>query len=305
MIQLEVGKRYVRRDGEVTLPLHCNRPDDDYADYVTHPFTDGMYTWRNDGRFGSNEYHLDLITEYAADYNHLGDLQREHNEMQSVIDWTREKSQERDEKEKACWEALSGMVADNQAMGMYDVANEKTHVLTPPQPDEAQKHDDANPCWWRYLKRSLPQSIVKIGEPFHVVAGQQADTKEPKPAIRTFASGATRNLDHNKLDYEGFNCPAAQRAFAEYMHTHRKQADGTMRAGDNWQKSIPVVEYMKSIKRHTQDLHLLHRGWNVTRPEDGIDLLPTTENKIELLCAIWFNVQGMIHELLKEERSHE
>ena len=273
-IQLEEGKRYVRRDGEVTGPLRYVRFG--YG-YNTYPWTDGMYTWRNDGMFGSEEYHLDLITEYGDDYDQLGVLQREHNAAQQL-----------DEKEQSCWESLSGMVADNQAMS---------------QPDEAQKYDDANPCWWRDFKWSLPQSIVKIGEQFQVVAGQQADTKEPSPAIRTFASGATRNLDHNKLDYEGFNCPAAQRSFAEYMHTHRKQADGTMRAGDNWQKGIPIDQYMKSLVRHVHDLHLLHDGWDLERPEDGIDLLPTTENKIELLCAIWFNVQGMIHELLKADKS--
>jgi hypothetical protein len=131
---------------------------------------------------------------------------------------------------------------------------------------------------------------------------EQADAKPPE-SVRQFESGATRNLDHNKLDYEGFNCPASERAFAKYMHTHRKQADGAMRDSDNWQKGIPVNQYMKSIRRHVQDLHLLHRGWAVVRPEDGAELTPSPESKIELLCAVWFNVQGMIHELLKAERS--
>lgn len=122
----------------------------------------------------------------------------------------------------------------------------------------------------------------------------------PKPeAVRQFSTGATRNLDHNKLDYEGFNCPMAQRAFAEYMHGHRKQADGTIRDSANWQAGIPIDVYAKSLVRHVHDFHCLHRGWTIPRPEDGQPMTPDDEHKLELLCAIWFNVQGYIHELLK------
>ena len=119
------------------------------------------------------------------------------------------------------------------------------------------------------------------------------------PAVRQFSTGATRNLDHNKLDYEGFNCPMAQRAFAEYMHGHRKQADGTIRDSDNWQRGMDFDVYAKSLVRHVHDLHCLHRGWTIPRPEDGQPMTPDDEHKLELLCAIWFNVQGYIHELLK------
>lgn len=122
----------------------------------------------------------------------------------------------------------------------------------------------------------------------------------PKPeAVRQFSTGATRNLDHNKLDYEGFNCPMAQRAFAEYMHGHRKQADGTIRDSANWQKGIPIDVYAKSLVRHVHDFHCLHRGWTIPRPEDGQPMTPDDEHKLELLCAIWFNAQGYIHEILK------
>lgn len=119
------------------------------------------------------------------------------------------------------------------------------------------------------------------------------------PAVRQFSTGATRNLDHNKLDYEGFNCPMAQRAFAEYMHGHRKQADGTIRDSDNWQRGMDFDVYAKSLVRHVHDFHCLHRGWTIPRPEDGQPMTPDDEHKLELLCAIWFNVQGYIHELLK------
>lgn len=125
---------------------------------------------------------------------------------------------------------------------------------------------------------------------------------KPEPAVRQFSTGATRNADNNKLDYEGFNCPMAQRAFAEYMHSHRKQADGTIRDSANWQKGMGLDVYAKSLIRHIHDFHCLHRGWEITRPEDGKPMPPDDEHKLELLCAIWFNVQGYIHETLKAQK---
>ena len=50
-----------------------------------------------------------------------------------------------------------------------------------------------------------------------------------------FGTGATRDSDANKLDFEGFLSPPALEAYAEYMHRHRFQADGVVRASDNWQ----------------------------------------------------------------------
>ena len=106
--------------------------------------------------------------------------------------------------------------------------------------------------------------------------------------IRKFATGATRDTATDKLDYEGFLSPRVLEAFAEYMHTHRKQSDGSLRASDNWQKGIPITEYMKSLWRHFFDLWKSHRG------------LATPDSKKNILCAIMFNVMGYLHEHLKE-----
>ena len=116
-----------------------------------------------------------------------------------------------------------------------------------------------------------------------------------EPLIRTFATGATRNLDAAKLDYEGFLSPTAVHAFAEYMHGKRLQADGTMRSGDNWQAGIPLDSYMKSMFRHMMDVWMLHRGITPTQPETGepVDFK-------EALCGLLFNVQGYLHETLKK-----
>jgi len=113
--------------------------------------------------------------------------------------------------------------------------------------------------------------------------------------IRQFNTGATRNLDNNKLDYEGFLSPLVLEEFAKYMHAHRKQKDGTIRDSDNWQKGIPKEVYMKSMFRHFMDFWKMHRGNISINPDNS---LPCT--KEELLCAIMFNVQGYLHELLKE-----
>lgn len=104
--------------------------------------------------------------------------------------------------------------------------------------------------------------------------------------MRTFESGATRNLDESKLDFEGFFSPLVMERFAEYMHKHRKQADGKLRDSDNWQKGIPLDAYMKSGYRHFFDWWKEHRG------------ISTQEGLEDSLCALLFNVQGYLHECL-------
>ena len=107
-------------------------------------------------------------------------------------------------------------------------------------------------------------------------------------AKRTFDSGATRDTDEGKLDYEGFLSPPVLEAYAEYMHKNRQMADGTLRDGDNWQKGIPKDAYMKSMYRHFFDVWKDHRGY------------PTKEDDITNLSALLFNVMGMLHEKLKD-----
>lgn len=104
--------------------------------------------------------------------------------------------------------------------------------------------------------------------------------------IRTFDSGATRNLDTSKLDYEGFLSPLVVKRFAEYMHSNRVQADGSVRDGDNWQKGIPKTAYMKSGFRHFFDWWMEHRGHAT---DEGLELA---------ICGLIFNAQGYLHEHL-------
>jgi len=114
--------------------------------------------------------------------------------------------------------------------------------------------------------------------------------------MRQFSTGATRNTDEGKNDYEGFFSYPVFEAFGDYMTLHRKQADGKLRASDNWQKGIPKDAYMKSMYRHFFDVWAIHRGYK------RIDKLTGNEITLkEALCALLFNVMGYLHELLKEE----
>jgi hypothetical protein len=113
--------------------------------------------------------------------------------------------------------------------------------------------------------------------------------------IRTFSTSATRDKDTNKYDYEGFLSPLVIREYGRYMHEHREQTDGTLRASDNWQKGIPLPVYIKSLWRHFHDLWTLHRGYRAV-DFDG------NEVKLEdALCGILFNTMGYLHEILREK----
>lgn len=109
---------------------------------------------------------------------------------------------------------------------------------------------------------------------------------------RYFESGAYRDSDDGKYDYEGFFSPFVLERRAQYMHEHRRQSDGELRDSDNWQNGIPIDEYMKSHWRHFQHLWKLHR--RMVRGE----IIPDKELE-DALCAIMFNAEGHLDELLK------
>ena len=108
--------------------------------------------------------------------------------------------------------------------------------------------------------------------------------------MRKFKTGATRDDDLSKLDFEGFYSPLVMERFAEYMSKHRKQADGKLRDSDNWQKGIPKEVYIKSCFRHFMDWWKFHRGY---KGRDDLE---------EALCAVIFNAQGYLFEILKERK---
>ena len=110
--------------------------------------------------------------------------------------------------------------------------------------------------------------------------------------MRLFKTGATRNTDDDKLDFEAFLSPLVLQKFAEYMQTHRKQADGKLREGDNWQKKFGENHYevcMKSLWRHFQDLWLEHRGF---KSREGIE---------SAMMGIIFNIQAYAYKYYTDQ----
>ena len=116
--------------------------------------------------------------------------------------------------------------------------------------------------------------------------------------MREFNTGATRDSDTNKNDYEGFYDPLVIQRFGDYMTKHRIQADGKLRDSDNWKKGIPKDAYIKSLWRHFLDFWAIHRGYKRFDKQRNEEL--TME---EALCAILFNVQGYLYEILKEKEN--
>jgi hypothetical protein len=109
--------------------------------------------------------------------------------------------------------------------------------------------------------------------------------------MRTFETGATRNDDQEKLNYAGALSPIALKAFVEYMHKHRFQPDGSIREAGNWKKGMTLQSYMESGARHFQDWWMEYEGYE------------SREGLIDALCGLLFNVQGYLHETLKDEKT--
>ena len=109
-------------------------------------------------------------------------------------------------------------------------------------------------------------------------------------AGRTFATGATRDQDTTKPDYFGFTSALVTKRFGQYMHASRFQSDGSVRASDNWKLGIDKLAYVQSLCRHVEDVKLHFEGASAEARED----LETA------LCGTFFNVQGLLYEVLRE-----
>lgn len=122
---------------------------------------------------------------------------------------------------------------------------------------------------------------------------QRELARDGRGVMRYFETGATRDTDETKPDYEGFTSPLVTKAFGAYMTRHRQQADGKLRDSDNWQKGIPREAYIKSAARHFEDWRLHHDGF----PEEAVEPL------LDALMALKFNVEGYAFEILKARQA--
>ena len=124
------------------------------------------------------------------------------------------------------------------------------------------------------------------------IAGLTAtEMKGSRIEVRTFDTGANRDTDEGKLDYEGFLSPLVLERYAQYLHGHRTLPDGTTRDSDNWQKGMPLVEYMKSAWRHFMV------WWKMHRSQGEI----CTQDREDAICGLIFNASGYLHEVLKKK----
>jgi len=117
--------------------------------------------------------------------------------------------------------------------------------------------------------------------------------------VRKFYTGATRDTSKDKLEPYGFLSPEVLHRFSQYMHKHRLQSDGSLRAPDNWKKGIPMEEYEKSFIRHAMDFWALTRGEGKPLYDVGVD------DPEEVACALMFNIQGWLHERLRKREEPE
>jgi hypothetical protein len=114
---------------------------------------------------------------------------------------------------------------------------------------------------------------------------------------RKFESGATRDLDEAKHDYEACLSPLVLERYGEYMLQCSYLSDGTRRPDDNWMKGIPITSYMKSMLRHVFHVWKLHRGFKVEEKGKSVDIETA-------LCGVLFNTMGYLFELLKVKKEY-
>ena len=107
---------------------------------------------------------------------------------------------------------------------------------------------------------------------------------------RKFSTGATRSDDSAKPNYIGYLSPLVIERFGRYMLEHQY---GGQRSADNWKKGITRQAYIESMFRHF--VHL----WGTHELAISLEMKPHVE---DTLCALLFNVQGYLFELLREKK---
>lgn len=132
-----------------------------------------------------------------------------------------------------------------------------------------------------------------IDENGHISLYDRAKKLSSHKPTRQFSTGASRDTEQGKNDYEGCLSPLVLEAFGDYMRKHTTMADGSTRESDNWQKLFGEEHYsvcLKSAWRHFMDLWKEHRGYG---SRDGLEAA---------LAGILFNIMAYWHKLLIEKR---
>jgi len=125
--------------------------------------------------------------------------------------------------------------------------------------------------------------------------------------MRTFETGAIRSDDSDKLNYAACLSPLVLQRYAEYIRSHRKLPDGSMRTDDNWQKGFGLKRWMEAKWRHLMatwsSYYLLTNSRQNEQSEQEVCANYAEEAAIqESLCAELFNTIGFLHELLSKSK---
>ena len=167
---------------------------------------------------------------------------------------------------------------------------EVAHFLKTRSVDQTVR--DVNAWIRRATQEQYTLRAVKQGGKMIPIPDTIADIRSVTlpPTIRTFSTGATRDTDTNKLDFDGFLCPLVLERYAEYMNANRKMADGSLRGSDNWKAGVPQDVYRKSGWRH------FFAFWkHCLSGNKAIAIVDA--------CGILFNVMGWMHEELKNDNN--
>ena len=111
---------------------------------------------------------------------------------------------------------------------------------------------------------------------------------------RTFATGATRDSNKDKLAYDQGLSVQVLQTYMAYLSKHRVMKDGSLRDWNNWKRGISVEAYRESLMRHTID---------AIRKSHGLPLREESDLR-DLLCAVIFNASGWLFELLVAESNN-
>ena len=116
-------------------------------------------------------------------------------------------------------------------------------------------------------------------------AAQPANIDPTKHTV--FSTGAYRDSDKDKIDFEGHLSPLALDVLGRYMHKHRFLRDGSVRASDDWQLGFDDASFVKPGMRHFMAVWRIMRGW------------PAEESLEDAFGGWLFNANGLAHQLEK------
>lgn len=111
--------------------------------------------------------------------------------------------------------------------------------------------------------------------------------------MRRFETGANRDQNTTKVNYMGHISPLVTHEYGKYMHACRALPDGSFRDAENWKLGMPINVWLESLVRHMEDVKLI---------ADGYPDVATTPDMKKALCAVLFNAQGLLYQILVADR---